>query len=93
MTAIWSREGDDWSLLQPKGFSDEATLHSLVEEAPQLLPLAGSPALVVLGREVRLGSGYADLVAVEPSGRIALIEFKLAGNPEARRADRYVLSL
>jgi hypothetical protein len=61
-------------------------LHDLVEQAPQMLPLAGSPRLTVLGREVRLGSGYADLVAVESAGRLVVIEVKLAGNSEARRA-------
>jgi hypothetical protein len=86
MTAIWHEGQQGWALLQPVGFPDEATLHSLVAEAPQVLPLAGSPRLVVLGREVRLGSGSADLVAVEPSGRLAIIEVKLARNAEARRA-------
>jgi hypothetical protein len=33
-----------------------------------MLSLAGSPRLTVLGREVRLGAGYADLLAVESSG-------------------------
>lgn len=51
-----------------------------------MLPLAGSPRLTVLGREVRLGAGYADLLAVESSGRLVIIEVKLAGNAEARRA-------
>jgi hypothetical protein len=41
---------------------------------------------VVVGREVQLGSGYADLVAVEPNGQIVLIEVKLSKNAEARRA-------
>jgi hypothetical protein len=40
----------------------------------------------MLGREVPLGSGYADLLAVETSGRLVLIEVKLAKNAEARRA-------
>jgi len=44
------------------------------------------PRLIVLGREVQLGSGRADLVAIEPSGRLAIIEIKLAWNAEARRA-------
>jgi RecB family exonuclease len=51
-----------------------------------LLPLAGTPRLIVLGREVQLGNGYADLIAIEPTGRIAIIEIKLARNAEARRA-------
>lgn len=51
-----------------------------------MLPLAGSPRLTVLGREVRLGSGFADLLAVESTGRLVIIEVKLAGNAESRRA-------
>lgn len=86
MTAIWSKSGPKWSLVAPVGFPKEAELHTMVEEAPQLLPLAGSPSLTVLGREVRLGANYADLIAVESTGRAAIIEVKLAYNPEARRA-------
>jgi hypothetical protein len=51
-----------------------------------MLPLSGQPSLAVVGREVHLGSGYADLLAVETSGRLAIIEVKLARNAEARRA-------
>lgn len=86
MTAIWGREGSNWKLLSPAGFPDEASLHRLVEEAPQVLPLSGEPRLIIVGREVRLGSGYADLVAIESTGRIAIIEIKLAANAESRRA-------
>ena len=49
------------------------------------MPLAGLPRLTVLGSEVRLGNGYADILAVEPTGRPAIIEVKLARNPEARK--------
>ena len=86
MTAIWEQRKGKWRLLGASSFPDEASLHDRVEEAPQLLPLAGSPRITVLGREVRLGSGYADLVAVERNGRPAVIEVKLARNAEARRA-------
>ena len=86
VTAIWNRKSDTWQLVEPIGFPDEATLHSLVEQAPHVLPLAGNPDLVVVGREVRLGTGYADLVAIESSGRPVIIEVKLARNSEARRA-------
>ena len=51
-----------------------------------MLPLSGAPPLLILGREVPLGSGYADLVGVETSGRPVIIEVKLAQNNEARRA-------
>jgi hypothetical protein len=86
MTAIWQNDGTGWHLLVPTGFPNEATLHDQVEQAPHLLPLAGAPRLIVLGREVQLGSGYADLIAIEPEGRMAIIEIKLARNAEARRA-------
>ena len=86
MTAIWRHDGAAWRVLSPIGFPDEAALHDLVEQAPQMLPLAGAPHLTVLGREVLLGGNYADLIAVEPSGRLAVIEIKLRRNAEARRA-------
>ena len=86
MTGIWKNTGDGWQLADSHPFPDEATLQRLVAENPQLLPLAGSPGLFTLGREVRLGTGYADVLAVEASGRPVIIEVKLARNAEARRA-------
>ena len=85
-SGIWKKDGDDWSLSPPKRFPDEATLHDLIERNPEMLPLSGAPPLVILGREVPLGTGYADLVGVETAGRPVIIEVKLAQNSEARRA-------
>jgi hypothetical protein len=78
--------GEKWELAIPVGFPLEKTLHDLVADAPQVLPLAGEPRIVILGREVPCGSGYADLLAVEPGGRLVLVEVKLVANGEARRA-------
>jgi len=86
MTSIWRNAEGQWSLENPTGFPDEASLHTLVEQAPQVLRLAGNPQIVVVGREVRLGTGYADLIAIEATGRPVVIEVKLAYNSEARRA-------
>jgi hypothetical protein len=86
MPLIWQRVEGKWVTISTAGFPDEEKLHDLAEEAPQTLPLSGRPQLVVLGREVLLGSGYADLVAVEPTGRVVVIEIKLRRNSEARRA-------
>lgn len=86
MSSIWVESEGRWRLLAPIGYPDEATLHTQVEEAPDLLPLSGSPRIAILGREVQLGTGYADLIGVEASGRVVVIEVKLAKNPEARRA-------
>ena len=86
MTGIWKNTGNGWELADSQPFPDEVTLQRLVTENPQLLPLAGSPRVFMLGREVRLGMGYADVLAVEASGRPVIIEVKLARNAEARRA-------
>src|SRR5690242_15017480 len=86
MTGLWTNAGEGWNLLAPAGFPDEATLHSLVEEAPELLPLSGEPGIVIVGREVSVANGSIDLLAVEPTGRPVILEIKLARNSEARRA-------
>ncbi len=86
MTAIWHNDGDQWQLVAPSGFTAEAALHNLVEQAPQMLPLSGSPKLTIVGREVVLGNGKADLLAIEASGRLTIIEIKLSNNAESRRA-------
>lgn len=86
LPGIWTQNDEGWKLSRPEGFPDEAALHGLIEETPEMLPLSGAPALLILGREVSLGSGYADLVGVETSGRPVIIEVKLAQNNEARRA-------
>ena len=56
MTAIWQNDGTGWRLLAPTGFPDEQMLHDLVEETPRILPLAGNPRLVVVGKEVPLAA-------------------------------------
>jgi hypothetical protein len=56
VTAIWETDPNgDWLTLAPTAYLAEAELHDLVRDAPQVLPLAGTPHLTVLGREVRLG--------------------------------------
>lgn len=85
-TAIWRRAENEWRPLLPTTFPTEEALHDLVEEAPNLLPLSGDPTLTVLGREVALGPGFADLVAVDADGQLTIVEIKLRKNAEARRA-------
>lgn len=86
MPGLWKSTDGQWELASAVGFEDEATLQSPVEEAPHLLPLSGSPQVTIVGREVTVGSGSIDLVAIEDSGRPVIIEVKLARNAEARRA-------
>ena len=58
MTVTWGADpGGSWRPLAPAPYPSEAALHDLVEKTPQMLPLAGSPRLTILGREVRLAPG------------------------------------
>ena len=86
MTGIWTNTGEGWQLGYPQVFQEEATLHKLIEENPQLLPLAGSPRLTILGSEIKLGTGYADILAVESIGGIIVQGHR--GRITATRADQ-----
>lgn len=86
MSGIWTKTESGWRVAPSRSFDNEEELHDLVEDNIHMLPLAGSPRLFVLGREVPLGRGYADLLAVEESGRPVVVEVKLARSPEAKRA-------
>lgn len=84
-TAVWMESDGAWVVAEPVGFEAEEALHTLIEKDPRLLPLSGSPTLAVLGREVVLGSGVADLLGIESNGRPVVIEVKLRRNREAKR--------
>ncbi|MEV4347759.1 hypothetical protein AB0J83_25160 [Actinoplanes sp. NPDC049596] len=87
MTAVWGLDqAGKWQPMATIPYAAEQELHNAVAEGPQMLPLSGSPRITVLGAEVQLGAGRADILAVESSGRVVIIEIKLAGNSEARRA-------
>lgn len=86
MPAIWTQKDGQWRPLEADPYENEAALHRLIAEAPHLLPLSGRPELLVVGTEVPLGSGRADVLAVQQDGRIVIIEVKLGRNAEARRA-------
>src|SRR5680860_97356 len=86
MSSIWQYDGTAWMRLSPQGFPNETTLHNLIENGPHMLPLSGDPRVVIVGREVSLSGNYADLLGIEPNGRLVLIEIKLRRNAEARRS-------
>jgi hypothetical protein len=93
VTGIWAEAADGrWRALPPVGFAQEQELHDLIERSPAMLPLAGAPRLVILGREVRCGTGRADLVAVDAeTGTPVVIEIKLASNTDRRAVLTQVL--
>jgi len=68
---------------------EEGWLQDLIEDHPELLPVAEiEPAfapLVSVGREVATASGYIDNLFLSPQGYLTIVETKLWRNPEARR--------
>ncbi|GAA4561032.1 hypothetical protein [Planotetraspora kaengkrachanensis] len=92
MTGIWQDTADGLVPLRTQPFLREKDLHDSIERAPAMLPLRGQPRLVVLGREVPLGTGYADLVAMDAdTGQPVIIEVKLAANSDRRSVFTQVL--
>jgi hypothetical protein len=65
----------------------EKSLHDVLTGHPELIPaedLEISPPVVV-GRESGLDAGYADLVLLDRSAQLCLVEVKKEGNPDTRR--------
>ncbi|WP_344408686.1 hypothetical protein, partial [Actinomadura nitritigenes] len=86
MVGIWHETSGGLVALRPEPFEREQVLHDSIERGAAMLPLPGQPTLVMLGREVQLGNGYADLIAIEvETGRPVVIEVKLASNADRRQ--------
>jgi hypothetical protein len=75
------------SVIRESELPAEKNLHDVLTQHPQLLPADDLElgATVVVGRESGLESGYADLVLVDGSGQLCLVEVKKEGNPDTRR--------
>ena len=71
------------------GGYDEAWLQQLIQDHPDILPVAeiepGFGRLIPVSREVWCGHGYIDNLFVTAEGGIVIVEAKLWRNPEARR--------
>ena len=83
---IRGADGRD-ALVQEAELLAEKDLHDVLSHYPTLVPaedLDMGP-IVVVGRESDLASGYADLVLVDGSAQVCLVEVKKEGNPDTRR--------
>lgn len=72
-------EGGTRDIMSEASADNEAQLHDIVKETPELLPSdefgIGGPLLVV-GRETSLQSGYADLLCISRNGDLLIVELK-----------------
>jgi len=89
MTRILLMEGGQIRPVESTRFLLEARLHDYLEQFPELLPFEDvedhPPRIKVIGREVGVPSGSIDLLLLDSSGRVTIVETKLARNPEVRR--------
>ncbi len=82
--AILIRTGDGaWSEPAHTGYENEASLQQLIAERPSLIPGVSERAIAC--REFSSGVGPADVVILDESGAITLVECKRAANPQVRR--------
>lgn len=75
--------GGGWSEPTLTGYENEASLQQLIAGHPSLIP--GVSARAVACREFSSGVGPADVVILDESGDLTLIECKLTTNPQIRR--------
>lgn len=90
MKIVVRKGKEPWKVVESTGYNNESHLQALVAEDPTLVPVADigsslSPFVVAV-REISLqGSGYLDILAFNEDGDMAVMECKLADNPEIRR--------
>lgn len=68
----WQETRAGWQLPQPSGFIDEDQLHSAVEKAPDLLPLAGRPQLPEGYDRVGFRNGVTEPLAEEGAEKMQI---------------------
>lgn len=76
-------------ILQESPIELEEQLQEVLKENPDLIPasdLGLQPPLLVVGRESTLASGYADLVCIDRTGMLVIVEVKRGKEGDARRA-------
>ena len=86
MGILIRERGGDWQ--EPvMGYDSEKALQAIIHEHPSLV--TGTPPgradTVIACRELEGGVGPADVVVLDTSGNLTLVECKLARNPEVRR--------
>ena len=72
-----------------EGYASEQELQMFLRDHADLIPVGelelGTPPLLCIGWEVNVASGTEDLLYVDETGLLTIVETKLRKNPEARR--------
>lgn len=73
------------NVYQPQKYADEKELQALIDREPKLLSIEGAPKLYSVGREIDTDAGPIDVLLVDETGKLVIVEAKLAKNGEIRR--------
>lgn len=89
MAKILSVDENGVITLDKEAFTLERDLQTFLEKYPSIIPLneiTDDPSeLVFIGREVQVSSGSIDLLYLDATGLLTVVETKLVKNPEIRR--------
>jgi hypothetical protein len=80
---ILRKQDAGWEPVSLKNFENEEHLQTLLAAHPDLIPGCAGTATVT--EFVLPGNSRADVVCVDVSGTVTIVECKLAGNPQVRR--------
>ena len=84
MTGMLIHQGSGpWLEPEVAGHALESELQELLAMHPELIPGVSPEAKICL--EFQLEVGPADIVVVDVSGEVTLVECNLASNPQSRR--------
>lgn len=82
-------ENKNWKIVDSAAYDNESELQKLLADSPDLIPVndlrEGIRQLVAVVREFSVAIGAIDILGVTADGNIAVIECKLAKNPEVKR--------
>lgn len=90
MKVVLRQKDKDWEIAHGKSYRDEAHLQAFLVDNPTLIPFEDIskdilPPRIMIPEFGLPGSGSTDIVGIDESGGITIIECKLATNPEIKR--------
>jgi hypothetical protein len=90
---VREQSGDHERLVQESAIPSEAVLHGVLRRHPELVPAAdiGFGRVVTVGFETSLVSGTADLILMDETGKLCIVEVKKQGNTDTRRVVAQVM--
>lgn len=77
--------GGGWTVPATTAYPKEAVLRDLIRDNPSMIVGVADPAVAAVEEFGVPGTGRIDVMIVEASGQITLVEAKLEANPEIRR--------